>query len=188
MNRRATHLNRRTCPWRLCPTFDNPLRRLIHPPQRILGDLIQPGWQAADLGCGMGYFSIPMARMAGADGRIYAVDLQPQMLKGVQRRTREAGLEGRIQTLLSQPGQLDLPENLDFALAFWMLHETPDPAAFLRQVRQALAPGGRFLMAEPRGHVGAAAFERSVGLAEEAGMRRLEERRVSFSRSMAFEG
>ncbi len=53
------------CPWWLCPTFDNPLRRLIHNPDRILAGLVRPGEIALDLGCGMGYFSIPLARLVG---------------------------------------------------------------------------------------------------------------------------
>jgi len=73
------------CPWWLLPTFDNPLRRLIQNPQRILEGLVQVGQRAADLGCGMGYFSLPMARLAGETGRVYAVDLQPEMLAGLEQ-------------------------------------------------------------------------------------------------------
>jgi SAM-dependent methyltransferase len=187
MKRPGAPLNQRTCPWWLCPTFDNPLRQLIHPPQRILCDLILPGCQAIDLGCGMGYFSIPMAQMAGVDGRIYAADVQPKMLQGVQRRVRKAGLEGQIQTLLCQPGQLGLPENLDFALAFWMLHEVPDQAAFLAQVVQALKPGGRFLLVEPRLHVSTRAFERACQIAIGQGLAALGARPVAFSWAVLFE-
>jgi hypothetical protein len=50
-------LNNSPCPWWLCFTFDNPVRRLLHNPEQILGGLIQPGQTVADIGCGMGYFS-----------------------------------------------------------------------------------------------------------------------------------
>ncbi|MCU0503094.1 MAG: class I SAM-dependent methyltransferase [Anaerolineae bacterium] len=60
---------------------------------------------------------------------------------------------------------LSLAETADFALAFWMLHEVPDQAAFLAEVRACLKPSGRLLIAEPRVHVGGAAFERSVEMA-----------------------
>ena len=74
------------CPWWLCPTFDNPLRRLIQDPDRILAGLVQPGETALDIGCGMGYFSIPLARLIGPEGSVICVDLQEQMLAGVRRR------------------------------------------------------------------------------------------------------
>ena len=84
------------CPWWLCPTFDNPLRRLIHNPDRILAGLVRPGETALDLGCGMGYFSIPLARLVGPEGKVICVDLQEQMLAGVRRRAERAGVADRI--------------------------------------------------------------------------------------------
>ena len=74
------------CPWWLCFTFDNPLRRLIHNPDRLLRSWIAPGQTAIDIGCGMGYFTLPMARLVGNSGRVIAVDLQAQMLDRLQRR------------------------------------------------------------------------------------------------------
>ena len=83
------------CPWWLCPTFDNPLRRLIQDPDRILAGLVQPGETALDIGCGMGYFSIPLARLVGPEGKVICVDLQEQMLAGVRRRAERAGVADR---------------------------------------------------------------------------------------------
>ena len=57
---------------------------------------------------------------------------------------------------------LGVDETADFALAFWMLHEVPDQAAFLAEVLACLRPGGRLLVVEPRVHVGGSTFERSV--------------------------
>jgi ubiquinone/menaquinone biosynthesis C-methylase UbiE len=56
------------------------LRRLIHPPGRILGHHICPGDTVLDLGCGPGYFSLPLARMVGPGGTVIAVDVQEEML------------------------------------------------------------------------------------------------------------
>ena len=51
------------CPWWLTYTFDNPLRRLIHNPRKMLSGLVRPGMTAADLGCGMGYFTAALAEL-----------------------------------------------------------------------------------------------------------------------------
>jgi 2-polyprenyl-3-methyl-5-hydroxy-6-metoxy-1,4-benzoquinol methylase len=75
----------RTCPWWLAATFDNPFRRFFHNPAVILGDLVTPGQTVIDLGCGMGYFSLAMAKMVAPDGQVIAVDLQSQMLAGARR-------------------------------------------------------------------------------------------------------
>jgi SAM-dependent methyltransferase len=74
------------CPYWLAWALDNPLRRWLHNPQKILEGLVQPGQTVLDLGCGPGYFSLALARMVGANGRVVAVDLQPEMLEFVRRR------------------------------------------------------------------------------------------------------
>jgi SAM-dependent methyltransferase len=174
------------CPWWLCATFDNPLRRLLHNPERILGGLVQPGDTALDLGCGMGVFSIPLARLVGPSGKVICVDLQEQMLAGVRRRAERAGVAQRIRLHQSGPRGIGLVVKANLALAFWMLHEVPDQAAFLGEVRACLVPGARFLVVEPRGHVGGAAFERSVEVARAAGLRPVARPAVALSRAVLF--
>jgi ubiquinone/menaquinone biosynthesis C-methylase UbiE len=165
----------RVCPWWLIPSFDNPLRRLIHDPQCILAGLVQAGQAVADIGCGMGYFTIPLAQMVGEQGRVLAVDLQAEMLAGLKRRAARAGVLERI-TLLKTPAErLELPEQVDFALAFWMVHETPDTGRFLGQMLKLLKPGGKLLVVEPIIHVGQAAFERTIQAGQATGFRLLEQ-------------
>ncbi len=171
------------CPWWLLPTFDNPLRRLVQNPDRILCGLVQPGQIAADIGCGMGYFTLPLARMLGPQGRVYAVDLQAQMLAGLQRRATKAGLLERITLRQTPADRLELPELVDFALTFWMVHETPDPQVFLGQVHSLLKPGGKLLLVEPVIHVGQAAFDRTVRAAQAVGFTLLHPVQVKLSRA-----
>jgi ubiquinone/menaquinone biosynthesis C-methylase UbiE len=172
------------CPWWLCPTSDNPLRRLVHNQERILAGLVQPGQMALDLGCGMGYFSIPLARLVGPDGRVVCVDLQKQMLAGVKRRAERAGVAERIHVHRAEADRLGLEESADFALAYWMLHEVPDQGRFLAEVCAALNPGGRLLLVEPRGHVGATAFARSAEAALTVGRLPVATPGVTFSRAV----
>jgi ubiquinone/menaquinone biosynthesis C-methylase UbiE len=174
------------CPWWLCATFDNPLRRLIHNPDRILAGLVRPGEIALDIGCGMGYFSIPLARLVGPGGKVICVDLQEQMLAGVRRRAERTGVADRIRLHRAGTDGLGLTETVDFALAFWMLHEVPDQAAFLAEVRACLKPGSRLLIVEPRAHVSAAALERSVEAAHRAGLLPIGRPDVALSRAALF--
>lgn len=79
------------CPWWLCFTFDNPLRKLLHNPEAILGSYIQPGTNVIDLGAGMGYFSIPMAKLVGPAGHVTAIDIQTKMLWLWLRKRKDVG-------------------------------------------------------------------------------------------------
>jgi 2-polyprenyl-3-methyl-5-hydroxy-6-metoxy-1,4-benzoquinol methylase len=173
----------RVCPWWLTFTFDNPLRRLLHPPGTVLGSWVRPGMTVLDVGCGIGHFSLGMARLVGPGGRVIAADLQERSLAILGRRARRAGLADRITIRTCTPDSCGVAGPVDFALAFWMLHETPSPERFCRDIGAILAPGGRLLIAEPSFHVSAAAFEEELAAAARAGLRLLERPRVRASRA-----
>ena len=143
------------CPASQAGWLSTPLRRLFNDPARILAGLAEPGQTVADLGCGPGFFTLPLARMVGEQGRVIAVDLQQAMLDRLERRAERAGLAGRIELRPCTAGALGLTGQVDAALAFYMLHEVPDQDRFLNEVAALLKPGGRFLLVEPRGHVSA---------------------------------
>ncbi len=177
-------LNNSTCPWWLCFTFDNPVRRLLHKPEHILGGLIQPGQTVADIGCGRGYFTVPMAKMVGEDGRVIAIDLQTEMLAALKRRAARQSLQHRIHYHLAQPERIGLAEPVDFVLAFWMVHEVKEPAAFLAEIKRMLKPDGRFLMVEPKIHVGLAHFQKTVEIARTVGLEPVATPDVAISRAV----
>jgi len=164
-----------TCPWWLLFTFDNPLRRFVHDPDQILRPYVRPGDTLLDVGCGMGYFTLALARLAGKDGHVVAADLQEQMLAGLRRRAEKAGLQERIQLLQTSPQRIGAAGPFDFALAFWMVHEVRQPETFLGEIYAALRPGGRLLIVEPLIHVPGPAFARTLSLAQRLGYA-LEER------------
>ena len=72
---RLLRMNDRVCPWWLCYSFDNPLRHLIHDPERLLEPYVKTGMTAVDIGCGMGYFTLGLAKLVGPGGTVIAVDL-----------------------------------------------------------------------------------------------------------------
>ena len=91
------------CPWWLGRILDNPIRRLIHNPEKILGGYIKRGQTVLDIGCGSGTFTIAMARMVGENGRVIAVDVQDEMLQMVRKKAAKEGMESRIITHKSGP-------------------------------------------------------------------------------------
>ena len=176
----------RVCPWWLAYTFDNPFRRLFHNPDQILGDYVKPGQTVLDIGCGLGYFTLAMARMVGEKGKVIAVDLQPQMLKRLRRRAERAGLQLRIQPHLSQRDLLGVKEPVDFILAFWMVHEVDNQTSFFQEVHGLMKPEARFLVVEPKFHVTDSAFQKTVAIAHQTGLVSLDAPQVRFSRAINF--
>lgn len=124
-------------------------------------------------GPGMGFFTLEMARRVGPKGRVIAVDVQPQMLAGLKRRARKAGFADRIETRLAPGEHLgidDLKGRVDFALAFAMVHEVPNPELLLKEIAESLKPGAQLLLAEPAGHVSKQLFAAELDYASKAGL------------------
>jgi ubiquinone/menaquinone biosynthesis C-methylase UbiE len=162
-----------TCPWWFGYFLLNPFRRLVQKPSRILRPFLRPGMLVVEPGCGMGYFTLDLARMVAPGGRVVAIDLQEKMLSGLRRRAARVGLEGAIETRLAQPDRLgidDLAGQVDLVLAFYVVHELEKPAAFFAEVAAVLKADGVALVVEPPLHVSRAEFEASLGVAERAGL------------------
>ncbi|MFC1882137.1 methyltransferase domain-containing protein [Thermodesulfobacteriota bacterium] len=169
------------CPWWLAYTFDNPLRRLIHKPQKILGNYVKEGMTVMDLGCGMGHFSIGMAGLVGSTGKVIAVDLQQNMLDIMSKRSRRASLDDRIIPHLCRADAIDIDESVDFILAFWMVHEVPDQSQFFKQLKLLLAAEGKILITEPKMHVTVQDLENTVEIAHSCGLQCIEKPDIRFS-------
>lgn len=163
----------RVCPHQGAFLLDNWLRRRLQPPQKILAGLVKPGDTVVDLGCGPGFFTIPLGRLVGPGGTVVAVDLQNPMLDRVRRKAERQGLAGRIRCHCCRPDRIGLSLAADFILAWYMVHETPSPAALLREVRTLLKGDGRLLVVEPKMHVSGAAFAAIEDAAEAAGLVRV---------------
>ena len=161
--------DRHTCPWWLCFIFDNPLRRLIQDPNLILRDLVKAGQAVLDIGCGMGYFSLPLARLVGEKGTVICVDMQPEMLEATRRKAAKAGLDSRMRFQRCTENSLGLTTAADFALAFWMVHEVSHQETFLGEIKESLNPAGTLLIAEPKLHVTRADFNKTVATALHVG-------------------
>ena len=166
----ATTTAHPVCPPWCCFTFDNIFRRLLQNPNRILRPYIKPGWTVLDVGPGMGYFTIPLARLVGDKGKVIAADIQHQMLDSLDHRAFKAGVQERIKLRLTKTDSIGLSESIDFCLAFWMVHEVPDRGRFLGEIASKLKPDGLMLIAEPRIHVSKEHFAKTLEIAKSAGL------------------
>jgi ubiquinone/menaquinone biosynthesis C-methylase UbiE len=175
------------CPWWGGYFIDNCFRRLLHDPAKIVGPYVKPGMTVMDVGCGMGMFSLAMAKMVGAKGRVITVDLQQKMLDVLRKRAEKAGVADRIRLHRCEQDRLGIDEPVDFALAMMMIHEVPDQKRLLGEIQNWLQPGGKLLIAEPRLHVPLAAFEKTVAMAQETGFRQTAEPRIHGCRAVVFE-
>jgi ubiquinone/menaquinone biosynthesis C-methylase UbiE len=162
---------------RLCPVWIgyllvSPVRKLFQNPDKILGPYAKEGMKALDIGCAMGFFSLPLARMIGSGGKVICVDVQEKMLKSLEKRARKAKLAGRIETRVCNQASLnldDITEEIDFVLASAVVHEVPDVAGFFSQTYKAIKPAGKFLVFEPKGHLLKKDFEATVTVAKQNG-------------------
>jgi len=121
------------CPWWLCFTFDNPIRKLIHDPVKILSPYVHKGNKAIDIGPGMGYFSIPMAKLVGHSGHVTAIDIQPKMLSVLMRRAQKKGLSDRIKTHLAGPDSIGFHERLILSSLSGWCTRFPTRKSFLQK-------------------------------------------------------
>lgn len=161
-------------------------RRLQQRPGRFLPELVRQGMTAADIGCGLGLYSVEMAKLVGAAGRVLAVDFQPEVLKFAQRKAKKAGLAERVRFVQCGQDDLVLSEQVDFVLTMYVAHEVPDRARFFRQIRDMLKPSGRYLLAEPKFHVKKDLFETICNQARSAGLKKVAEARIPSSRTAVF--
>ena len=179
-------LQRMVCPWWCCYTFDNPLRKLLHNPEAILSPYIRPGSTVIDVGAGMGYFSIPLARLVGPAGHVTAIDIQAKMLEALVSRARRRGVSERIKPHLANSDSLGNHSKADFVIAFWMVHEVPNQSAFLAEMFGFLKPEGLFLLAEPIFHVSKKSFLRTMNIANGIGFIVKDMPKIRLSRSVLF--
>jgi SAM-dependent methyltransferase len=112
---------------------------------------IDKGQKVCDLGCGNGFYTIELARRVGPEGVVYAVDIQPEMLRMLARRAAEEGLTN-IRPILGTLIDPRLPKGeVDTALCVDVYHEFSHPEQMLARIRESLAADGRLVLAEFRG-------------------------------------
>jgi ubiquinone/menaquinone biosynthesis C-methylase UbiE len=174
----------RVCPVELAGSLDNRIRRWLQDPRKILAPYVKEGMTVLDMGCGPGFFSIEMAHLIGQSGRVIASDLQEGMLQKLRKKIQGTELEERITLHKSEKHKIGLTEEVDFILAFYMIHEIPDQEEFFNEIKSILKPNGKLFIVEPPFHVSRKGFEGTIQKAREAGFTPDERPKVRFGRTV----
>lgn len=129
--------------------FEDPGRDAWQKPDRVIQVLsLKPGQTAADIGAGTGYFSRRLSKAVGQDGAVFAVDIEPEMLSYIQKRTKEGGL-GNIVTVLAAAEDPMLPPNsADVVLIVNTIHHIEDRVAYFEVLATDLREDGRIAIVD----------------------------------------
>jgi SAM-dependent methyltransferase len=135
--------------------FDDPERDAWQKPHQVIQALaLKSDARVADLGAGTGYFSARLANMV-PQGRVYAVDIEPDMVRYLAERAKRENL-GNLVAVLGKPDDPRLPEKVDLILLVDVYHHIEDRERYFRKLGQSLRPAGRiaiidFTMDSPQG-------------------------------------
>jgi SAM-dependent methyltransferase len=132
--------------------LERPERQSEERPDLLLAELkIKPGDCVADIGAGTGYHTRRMAEQVGPSGKVFAVDIQPEMLELLQKQAKAAGLTNVMPVLGTVSDPKLPPASLDLVLMVDVYHELEFPYEMVRQICVSLKPGGRLVLVEFRG-------------------------------------
>jgi ubiquinone/menaquinone biosynthesis C-methylase UbiE len=131
--------------------LDDPARMVWLPPAEVLGALsLRPGDTIADLGAGTGYFSLPLAKAVGTEGKVYAVDAQAEMLAHLRQKLQQ-GSVSNVELIHAEAESTALPDaccSLVFLANVW--HEFADRSAVLDESLRILKHRGRIAIIDWR--------------------------------------
>jgi 2-polyprenyl-3-methyl-5-hydroxy-6-metoxy-1,4-benzoquinol methylase len=104
------------------PASLDPFRRLFEPPQRLVGPYVRNGQVVADLGCGSGYYTLPLAELVGPEGKVYAVDLGKNCIRALEKKADKGGYHN-IEAHASSASDLSFikDRSVDFVFANGLL-------------------------------------------------------------------
>jgi ubiquinone/menaquinone biosynthesis C-methylase UbiE len=176
--------SKRVCPVENAGGLDNRVRKFLHNPRKILSPYIKSGMTVLDVGCGPGVFSIEMAKLVGATGRVIAADLQEGMLQILEGKIAGTEFEKTIQLHKCESERTGLTDKVEFISAFYMVHEVPGQMSFFKEMKTVLKKSGEMLIVEPKFHVSKKDFDEMLLALTRLGFEVVERPKIFFSRSV----
>lgn len=168
----------------------NPLRKYFNPPELPIQLLdIQPEYSVLEIGCGSGFFTLPIAKHLDGKGRLFACDVQPEMIEHCKRRFKRKGVSiNHIEWAVLDIGNDDIKTTDEFeaCLLPFVLHEVTDSqqAAALNKIYDKLKKGGKLYFVEPRSAVSGNKWGRAVQLLLQTGFKIVSESKTMISKTM----
>ena len=140
MNHKSGNSGRKFSPQHAHHLLSQERRRSLNLDAALQEVGLSEGMVVADLGCGNGFFTLPLAEKVGEEGKVYAVDISPKMLELLRQRD----LPPQVEVVLSEENKIPVPtDEVDFAVASNLFHELDDRYRFLLEVRRILKEKGR---------------------------------------------
>lgn len=129
--------------------LDNDKKREFLPPYQTLENLgLQPGDIMADIGCGIGYFTIPASEVVGETGKVFAMDISFEMIQEVEKKAEENNITN-IKTIVTEENDLKVDDGaVTYAFICTVLHEVENIHKFLNEVKRIMAEGERIAVIE----------------------------------------
>lgn len=129
--------------------LDNPKRRECLPVQKILAEIgMKKSDRVADIGCGIGYFTFPLAEAVGNDGLVYAMDIEAEMIEDIKAKILKNDMKNVI-PVISQEYNLNLAyRSVGMAFLCTVMHEVKMRKKFLKEINRILVTGGRIVIIE----------------------------------------
>lgn len=146
----ACHSRPMPTPHQLSNLLEHPLRLGYRDPAELINQCgIASGETVVDLGCGIGTFTIEMARQVGPQGKVHALDFQLPMLAQLDQRMAQLSLTQRVQPHLANAQNIPLPDgSADAAFLIATLGQIADPVVAIDEIHRILKPGGRLIVSE----------------------------------------
>jgi ubiquinone/menaquinone biosynthesis C-methylase UbiE len=131
---------------------DNPILPLVRNPYKLLNAAgLKEGQKVVEVGCGPGFFTLPAAKIVGAEGHVYAIDIHPRAVARVKKKVEKVALEN-VTPMCINASNIGLPgESVDLAFIFGLRYIAGGLASVISELHRVLKPGGIFSFEKTRG-------------------------------------